>query len=965
MKARRALQTVTLALLLGLPAAPAPPAGAQEARRHTWLRQYYGTVEGSEGLLYNASTFYGKLAFGDLDGDSAPDLLVGTAHGRISLFRNRGTRTVPDWRLTAEALEVVRTEGSGASARLVRAVLDVGEHAAPALVDIDGDGDLDLFVGTADGRLLFYRNAGNPAIFLPTLETEDFVGRGFGTHLIPAFADVDRDRSPDLFLGNREGRVYLLVNRGDRQQARFCVQFPGPSALPEDPLPCAPTPRVVATIAPESFAAPALVDWDGDGDPDLFVGKRDGTIAYYPNRGTAFAGDWFLRQTRFLAIDNGGYAAPAFFDVNGDGRPDLFVGNSTGRVSLYTNKDTGQVLDVWRVTDNYLQIRRLGPDVARLVVTSGDLDGDGDLDLIVGDRSGALLVFANDGTPQQPHWRRLPGSVLPGMSRQNTAPLLVDLDGDGDLDLLVGGRDGRLWLVRNEGTPQAARWHLESTFFAGIDVGSNAVPVAADLDGDKDWDLLVGNSQGLVIHFRNQGSATGPDFTLASTRFANLQVPQSAVPALFDWNGDGKPDLVVGSREGTLTLVANENEAGDPSQRAWRVESRAWLDIRVGGYSAPHFADLNGDKRPDLLVGDGEGNLLLWYNGGAMSAPAAPAMAGNALPPPAASPPVPAPAAPAPPGAPPPPAPAAPAPGTRAAAEPPPANVVPLGPSAPQPLGPLPPVFRLASEKYGDLAFEGRTVPAFGDIDGDGDLDLVVGTGKGLLVHLRNDGTPAEAKWTEVTDRLGGYDGGRNPSPILADLNGNGRPDLLVGTENGELLLYENTGVAGEARFVLRPNAFPGIRVSRYAAPAVGDVTGDGVPDLLIGDFRGNLTAFAGSPGEPWVAFKLHARRFAGVDAGVSATPFLGDLDRDGQTDLLIGSDQGNLLNFKQIPPNVKNAGSWEKDTRWLAGLKFPPGTTPRLADIDGDGDQDLVVGTEKGTLYLYRNEANAQGGAP
>jgi hypothetical protein len=94
------------------------------------------------------------------------------------------------------------------------------------------------------------------------------------------------------------------------------------------------------------------------------------------------------------------------------------------------------------------------------------------------------------------------------------------------------------------------------------------------------------------------------------------------------------------------------------------------------------------------------------------------------------------------------------------------------------------------------------------------------------------------------------------------------------------------------------------------------------------------------------------------LDVGVSSTPTAGDLDADGVLDLLIGSDQGNLLYFKKIPTSVEKPDGWEKGSDYFKTVKFPPGTTPRLADLNGDGAVDLVLGTDAGRIYFYRNEA-------
>lgn len=936
-----------------------------------WQQQFYGSLDGRPLLLYNDTTQFGKLAIGDLDGDGDPDLLLGTEDGTLRHFSNEGRPGRPRFVLRQEHLTAL-FPGTGGGTQ--RGRIDVGTHAAPALVDIDGDGDPDLFVGAADGKLAFFRNVGTPV--LPTFElvSAAFISGQFGEHVVPFFADIDRDRAPDLFIGNFRGEVHLLANQGSKKRAVFCVEFPPRDALPDELPPCTPAPRLIIRMEPDSHASPALADWDQDGDADLFVGKSNGTIAYLENQGSAFSGRWSLSQPRFLAIDDGGHAAPAFLDAMGRGRPDLVVGSTTSNVPLYTNKDTGRILDVWKVTGNFLQIARLGRGRTRLVPAFGDLDQDGDADLVLGTGSGELLWWDNAGSKDSPDWKLRAGQLINGLTRANMAPVLADLDGDGDLDILAGGDDGRLWLIRNTGSPQAPAWQMETGFYGGIDVGTNSVPLVLDVDGDNLPDLLVGNAQGLVIFYRNQGSATDPDFVLTSTRFGGLGVGQDAAPGTFDQNGDGRPDLVVGNREGNLTLALAKGRDGNAAtDGAWEVVSRIWNDIRTGGNSVPRIVDLNGDGRPDLAVTDAYGNLKLWYNRGQT---AASATAGAA------------PAAPAPrPGG----GPVANAGGGSAPAA---GGAAPAGdagslssllgvdtaqststlfsmgdgedtPQAaageamappPESVGPITPVYQLASRRFGELDFSGRSAPTFGDLDGDGDLDLIVGTSSGELVYLRNDGDAKTPRWTRVTPRVSGFDQGRYPSPLLVDMDGDGGLDLLVGTERGEVLLYRHAP-GGNPPLARKPESLGGVNAGRNAAPALLRGQPGEAPVLIVGALSGQILVYTPVDSAQSLNFKLIDRRFLGIDVGVSATPYFGDMNRDGSPELLIGSDQGLVSNYQR-----QDGKTWQKGDDYLASQKFPAGTTPRLADIDGDGDLDLFLGSEQGSLYFYRNDAVMQG---
>ncbi len=909
--------------------------GAQEGIQYKWLRQFYAPLGGSDTLLYSDSFRHAKLAFGDLTGDGRLEMLVGSEDGHLARFDNTGTSDAPVWRLVEDKLSAAYPEQVGQATRMVVRPIRVNGYSAPALVDLDGDGDLDLIVGSADGHLFYFRNVGTPLLPAFELATDQLIPPGLGQYLVPVARDLNGDRAPDLLIGTGAGDVYLLLNGGTRRDPVFCGRLPPPDAQPDEDPPCRPIPRLVASLQPEIRAVPALADWSGGGLPELFVGLANGTIAYFENRGTALAPQWHLAQRKFLAIDEGGYAAPAFYP-GARARPELLVGSGTNSVSVYSNRDTAQKQDAWKVTGNALRIGRFGRELERLTVTAGDVDGDGDLDLLLGDRTGAVRWVENVGTAKAPAWRERPELVMQPSPRGYSAPLLVDLDGDGKLDLLVGGGDGRIWMLRNTGSAKQPRWQLESTAYADIDVGSNSVPALADIDGDGDLDLFVGNGRGLVIFYRNEGSAKEPDFRLAATRFGDIGVGGAAAPAFFDWNEDKLPDLVIGNREGRLALVLNENSSSEAPPRRWKVHSLAWEGIQMRPYSAPLFADFNGDGKPDLLVADGEGNVRLYLNGGSERPPAA------ATPPPAQK--------------------GAPAGAAKQAAAPQPnspaGNEVPAeAAEAEKSLAPQPPSFRLASETYADIRVNGRAVPAFGDLDGDGDLDLLVGTGRGTVLFYRNTGTPKEAKWKLVPGSLLDQPAGRNASILLVDVDGDGLLDLLVGSEDGRVVLYRNTGKKEQPAFTRQEGALTGITVGRNAAPAVLAGPGDPAAQMLVGSLSGTLYLYARDGGARSLNFKLLDRLLLGKSSGVSAMPFVGDIDVDGVPDLLVGTDAGTILHFV---PSGDAKTPWKAGENYFKGLKFPQGATPRLADINGDGLPELFVGTEKGTIVFYANDAAA-----
>jgi len=190
-------------------------------------------------------------AFVDIDSDSKKDLFIGMFNGRMKFYHNVGTAQAAAFVLEPSPVDTI----------------NVFYNAAPAFVDIDNDGDWDMFVGKIDGRLSFYRNDGSPTLFRPILQSVFYQDIIAGINSFPTFTDIDSDGDSDLFIGTGEGRIEFYENIGTRTNAQFVRRT-----------------NRYANTEPMLEAAPAFVDIDNDGDKDLFIGAQRGGVHFYRNQ---------------------------------------------------------------------------------------------------------------------------------------------------------------------------------------------------------------------------------------------------------------------------------------------------------------------------------------------------------------------------------------------------------------------------------------------------------------------------------------------------------------------------------------------------------------------------------------------------------------------------------------------------------------------------------------------------------
>ena len=551
----------------------------------------------------------------DYNGDGKNDLFT-HGIGGIKVFKNVGSPQLGlQWEL---AKDLLYSDYTGANLNLYVSSSDI-----PAIVDVDFDGDIDILTFHISGEYLQYHQNQSQELYghsdslIFKLKNECWGGfrEDVNTNFLilndntlpcttgnvpnpgikPNTSNIEKAHSgstvlaldydgsgvQDLIIGDvAYSNMNLLINGGTAPNTNSLM-------ISVDPV----FPSNSTPIAINLFPAAYFVDVDFDGKKDLLVApnaknisENEKSIWKYKNTGTQSSANFVFETKAFLKqdmIEHGTASVPFLVDIDNDGLKDLFVSNfyaykptlnKESRIAYYKNSGTSIDPKFTLIDSDFLNLSTLNYGF-KISPSFGDLDNDGKIDILLGLENGTLIFYKNNSSsssltfaPPVLNYTDNLGAII--SAGQYATPQIFDLDNDGKLDLIIGKKTGELMYYKNIGSLSTPQFELTNPMLGNIDVSTltpDGYPTPHFFRVQDTTYLLLGASDGFIRFYDaiDNALSIGNSFNLRDADFLSLSkaIGGYSSCAVADLDGDNKLNLFVGQDLGGLFHLEHDENS--------------------------------------------------------------------------------------------------------------------------------------------------------------------------------------------------------------------------------------------------------------------------------------------------------------------------------------------------------------------------------------------------------------------